>query len=175
MSMAIFVKVLKSLLADRVPIRAFRSIAEALAEVAPKSQDPVVLASAVRVALGRQIVQDINGMDAELPAYTLAPALERVLQDSLATGSVALEPGLAERMQQSIADGVQRQAAIGQPAVLLVPARCVRCWRASSARPCRICMCSRTTKCRKPNACACSARWASALTGTPLPPGEGQG
>jgi flagellar biosynthesis protein FlhA len=121
MSMAIFVKVLKSLLADRVPIRAFRSIAEALAEVAPKSQDPVVLASAVRVALGRQIVQDINGMDAELPAYTLAPALERVLQDSLATGSVALEPGLAERMQQSIADGVQRQAAIGQPAVLLVP------------------------------------------------------
>ncbi|WP_366919514.1 flagellar biosynthesis protein FlhA [Hydrocarboniphaga sp.] len=121
MSMAILVKVLKSLLADRVPIRAFRSIAEALSEVAPKTQDPVALAAAVRVALGRQIVQDINGMDAELPAYTLAPALERVLQDSLASGSVALEPGLAERMQQSIADGVQKQAAIGQPAVLLVP------------------------------------------------------
>ncbi len=119
--MAVFVKVLKSLLADRVPIRAFRSIAEALAEVAPKSHDPVALASAVRVTLGRQIVQDINGMEAELPAYTLAPQLERLLQDTLNAGSLALEPGLAERMQQSIADGVQRQTAIGQPAVLLVP------------------------------------------------------
>ena len=119
--MPVFVKVLKSLLADRVPIRGFRSIVEALAEVAPKSHDPVALASTVRVALGRQIVQDINGMESELPAYTLQPALERVLQDSLNTGAMALEPGLAERMQQSIADGVQRQAAIGQPAVLLVP------------------------------------------------------
>jgi len=121
MSMAVFVKVMKSLLADRVPIRALRTIAETLAEVAPKTQDPTMLASAVRVALGRQIVQDINGMEDELPAYTLAPALERVLQDSLSSGNVALEPGLAERMQQSIADGVQKQAALGQPAVLLVP------------------------------------------------------
>jgi flagellar biosynthesis protein FlhA len=35
---------------------------------------------------------------------------------------VALEPGLAERMHQSISDSVQRQTAAGQPAVLLVPA-----------------------------------------------------
>jgi flagellar biosynthesis protein FlhA len=121
LSMATFVKVLKSMLADRVPLRNLRGIAEALAEAAPKSQDPVALASAVRVALGRQIVQEINGMEAELPAFTLSPSLERVLQDSLASGGVALEPGLAERMHQSIADQVQRQAAAGQPAVLLVP------------------------------------------------------
>jgi flagellar biosynthesis protein FlhA len=121
LSMATFVKVLKSLLADRVPIRNLRGIAEALAEAAPKSQDPVALASAVRIALGRQIIQEINGMNAELPAFTLAPALERVLQDSLASGGVALEPGLAERMQQSITEQVMRQTAAGQPAVLLVP------------------------------------------------------
>lgn len=120
--MAIFVKVLKSLLADRVPIRNLRGIAEALAEAAPKSQDPVALAGQVRIALGRQIVQEINGMESELPALTLAPSLERVLQDSLASGGVALEPGLAERMQQSLIDSVQRQMAAGQPAVLLVPA-----------------------------------------------------
>ncbi len=120
--MAVFVKVLKSLLADRVPIRNIRGIAEALAEAAPRSQDPVALAGQVRVALGRQIVQEINGMEPELPAYTLAPTLERVLQDSLASGGVALEPGLAERMHQSISDSVHRQTAAGQPAVLLVPA-----------------------------------------------------
>ena len=120
--LATFVKVLKSLLADRVPIRNLRGIAEALAEVAPKSQEPGVLASAVRVALGRQIVQEINGMEPELPAMTLSPSLERALQDSLASGGVALEPGLADRVHQSIVDGAQRQLASGQPAVLLVPA-----------------------------------------------------
>jgi flagellar biosynthesis protein FlhA len=122
--LASFVKVLKTLLADRVPIRNLRGIAEALAEVAPKSQDPSVLAAQVRVALGRQIVQDIAGSaapGAELPALTLSPALERVLQDSLASGGGALEPGLAERMHQSIADKAQKQLAAGQPAVLLVP------------------------------------------------------
>ncbi len=115
-----FVRVLRLLLADRVPVRNLRGIAEALAEAAPRSQEPVALASAVRVALRRQIVQDL-GAEGELPVLTLAPALERVLQDSLASGAAAVEPGLAERMQKSIADGAQRQARTGQPAVLLVP------------------------------------------------------
>jgi flagellar biosynthesis protein FlhA len=115
-----FVRVLRLLLADRVPVRNLRGIAEALAEAAPRSQEPVALASAVRVALRRQIVQDL-GAEGELPVLTLSPALERVLQDSLASGAAAVEPGLAERMQKSIADGAQRQARTGQPAVLLVP------------------------------------------------------
>ena len=119
--MAVFVKVLKTLLADRVSIRNLRGIAEALAEIAGKSQDPVALAGQVRVALGRQIIQEINGMNEELPALTLAAPLERALQDSLASGNPAMEPGLADRMQQSLADQVQRQLAAGQPAVLLVP------------------------------------------------------
>jgi len=105
-----------------VPIKNLRGIAEALAEAAPRSQEPVVLASAVRVALSRQIVQEINGLEPELPVLTLAPQLERVLQDSLQGSGAVLEPGLAERMHQSLSDQVRRQAQAGQPAVLLVPA-----------------------------------------------------
>jgi flagellar biosynthesis protein FlhA len=116
------VRVLRLLLNDRVPIRNLRGIAEALAEAAPRSQEPVALAAAVRVALRRQIVQDIGGTEAELPVLTLSPGLERVLQDSVASGAAAVEPGLAERMQQSIVQGAQKQAKTGQPAVLLVPA-----------------------------------------------------
>ena len=116
-----FVRVLRLLLNDRVPIRNLRGIAEALAEAAPRSQDPVALAGVVRVALRRQIVQDIGGAEAELPVLTLSAGLERVLQDSVASGAAAVEPGLAERMQQSIMQGAQRQAKTGQPAVLLVP------------------------------------------------------
>ncbi|HSW12216.1 MAG TPA: flagellar biosynthesis protein FlhA [Solimonas sp.] len=119
--LGLFTKVLQQLLGERVPVRNLRVIAEALAEAAPRSQDPVALSSAVRVALGRQIVQEINGLDAELPVLTLAPPLEQVLQDSLRGGGAVIEPGLAERMHKSIAESARRQEATGQPAVLLVP------------------------------------------------------
>jgi flagellar biosynthesis protein FlhA len=122
--MAVLVKVLQSLLAERVPIRNMRTIVETLAEHAPRTQDPAALTAAVRIALGRQIVQDIAGLSSELPVMTLEPELERLLQSSLASPSgaaAALEPGLAERLQQRLAEGAQRQELIGEPAVLLVP------------------------------------------------------
>ena len=84
--MSVVVKVLQDLLLERVPIRNMRTICETLAEHAPKTQDPVVLVAAVRVALGRSIVQDIGGLRQELPVITLDPALEQVLQDSMAGG-----------------------------------------------------------------------------------------
>ncbi|HTV52337.1 MAG TPA: flagellar biosynthesis protein FlhA, partial [Steroidobacteraceae bacterium] len=123
LSMAVVVKVLQTLLAERVPIRNIRSIIETLAENAARTQDPAALTSAVRVALGRQIVQDIAGLNSELPVITLDPELERLLQGSVANPASAgavLEPGLAERLQQRLAESAQRQELIGEPAVLLV-------------------------------------------------------
>ena len=72
-------------------------------------------------------------MEPELPVLTLAPQLERVLQDSLQGGGAVLEPGLAERMHQSLSDQVRRQAQVGQPAVLLVAAN-LRPWLAKFTR-----------------------------------------
>lgn len=119
--MAIFVKVLQGLLGERVSLKNLRVIAEALAEAAPRSQDPVALIGAARVALSRQIVQEINGLDEELQVLTLEPALEQVLQTSVSTGNAALEPGLAERMHQSLANQAQQQEIQGRVPVLLVP------------------------------------------------------
>jgi flagellar biosynthesis protein FlhA len=117
------VRVLQCLLAERVPIRNTRTIVETLAEHAAKTQDPMVLMGHVRVALGRQIVQDIAGVGAELPVITLEPDLERLLASSLAGNSAnpGLEPGLAERLQQRVAEASRRQEGSGEPAVLLVP------------------------------------------------------
>jgi len=117
------VRVLQGLLAERVPIRNIRTIIETLAEQAPRSQDPVVLLGSVRVALGRQITQEIAGMAAELPVITLEPELERLLQSSLASNAAnpGLEPGLAERLQQSVSEAARAQESSGEPAVLLVP------------------------------------------------------
>ncbi len=118
------VRVLQGLLGERVPIRNMRTIVETLAEHAPRTQDPIQLQAMVRVALGRQIVQDIAGMATELPVITLEPDLEQLLSNSLGGANAAtpgLEPGLAERMQRRLAEAAQRQEMTGEPAVLLVP------------------------------------------------------
>ena len=117
------VRVMQGLLSERVPIRNMRTIIETLAEHATKTQDASVLQGHVRVALGRQIVQDIAGVSAELPVITLEPDLEKLLQASLAGNAAnpGLEPGLAERLQQRLAEAARRQETAGEPAVLLVP------------------------------------------------------
>ena len=134
--MSVVVKVLQYLLLERVPIRNLRTICETLAELAPKNQDPVALVAAVRVALGRSIVQNIGGLRQELPVITLDPALEQVLQDSMAAGgdaSPGFEPGLADRIQTALADNTRRQEAAGEPAVLLVAPK-IRPWIARLMR-----------------------------------------
>src|SRR3569833_248812 len=133
--LATLVRVLQGLLAERVPIRNMRTIIETIAEYAPKTPDAAVLQGQVRVALGRQIVQDIAGVNAALPVITLEPDLEKLLQGSLAGNAAnpGLEPGLAERLQQRLAEASRRQEVAGEPSVLLVPpalrhtlARCTR-------------------------------------------------
>jgi len=135
--MSVVVKVLQQLLLERVPIRNLRTVCEALAELAPKTQDPLALVAAVRVALGRSIVQSIGGLREELPVITLDPALEQVLQDSMASGGTegapGFEPGLADRIQRSLADSTRRQEAAGEPAVLLVAPK-IRPWVARLMR-----------------------------------------
>ena len=123
LALSVVVRVLQGLLAERVPIRNLRAIVETLAEHAPRTQDPAVLQAQVRIALGRQIVQDIVGSGGELPVITLEPDLEQLLQSTLqgqGAGNAALEPGLAERLQSKLADSAHRQEASNEAAVLMV-------------------------------------------------------
>jgi flagellar biosynthesis protein FlhA len=120
--LAVVVKVLQGLLAERIPIRNLRSILETVAEHAGRTQDPQVLNAHVRIALSRQIVQDIAGLATEIPVITLEPDLEQLLSGSITAGSAnpGLEPGLAERLQSRLSECTRQQEAAGQPAVLLV-------------------------------------------------------
>ncbi len=123
LSLGIVVRVLQGLLAERIPIRNLRAIVEALAEHAARTQDPAVLQAQVRIALGRQIVQDIVGSGAELPVITLEPELEQLLQASLqgqGASNAAIEPGLAERLQSRLAESAVKQESCGEAAVLMV-------------------------------------------------------
>jgi flagellar biosynthesis protein FlhA len=128
-SLNVLLKVLQNLLRERVPIRDIRSIAEALAAGAGKSQDPAALTALARVALARQIVQNIVGAEQNIPVVTLEPALEQLLlstvqqaQKAGADDSAFIEPGLADRLQQSLVKAAQKQEMAGKPLVLLVAA-----------------------------------------------------
>ncbi|HUL45758.1 MAG TPA: flagellar biosynthesis protein FlhA [Steroidobacteraceae bacterium] len=123
LSLAALVRVLQGLLAERVPIRNMRTILETLAENAPRTPDPAVLQTQVRIALGRQIVQDIAGPASEVPVMSLDAELERLLTGALTSNAAnpTLEPGLAEKLQQRLSESARRREAAGEPAVLLVP------------------------------------------------------
>ncbi|MDQ2078080.1 flagellar biosynthesis protein FlhA [Marinimicrobium sp. ABcell2] len=128
-SINVLLKVLQNLLRERVPIRDMRSIAEALAASGGKSQDPAALTAMARVALARQIVQNIVGSEPNVPVITLDPELEQILlgtvqqaQKSGVDDSAFIEPSLAERLQRSLITAAQKQEMAGKPLVLLVAA-----------------------------------------------------
>jgi flagellar biosynthesis protein FlhA len=116
-------KVLQNLLAEGVPVRDMRTIAETLAEHAPRSQNSDVLTAVVRSSLSRQIYQQINGMAHEMAVISLNPELEQILQQSVQTApeaGIGIEPGLAEQMVTQLKQNVQRLEAENKAPVLLV-------------------------------------------------------
>jgi flagellar biosynthesis protein FlhA len=125
-SLSTLLKVLQTLLQEHVPVRDIRTIAEAIANAAAKSQDPAAMVAVVRIALARAIVQSIVGLELELPVITLEPRLEQILLNSIqkaGQGSeegILLEPGMAEKLQRSLVEAAQRQEMLGKPVILLV-------------------------------------------------------
>jgi len=134
-SLGAVLKVMQNLLAEGIPIRDVRTIAESLAETALKSQDSDTLTAGVRMALSRTIYQQINGLEEELEVLSLDPTLEQMLQETLRgqQTSMGLEPGLAEQMLRQISEGANRMEGEGKPAVLLV-ASTIRSWLANLVR-----------------------------------------
>ena len=117
-------RVLQNLLEESIPIRDMRTIIGVLTDQAASTKNTDELTSAVRVGLGRVIIQDIYQNAAELQVIALEPALEHMLTQAVGTDAQAagLEPSLAERLLTQTARVVQEQESRGLPPVLLVPA-----------------------------------------------------
>ncbi|ASQ45374.1 flagellar biosynthesis protein FlhA [Legionella clemsonensis] len=116
-------KVLQGLLVEHIPLTDIRTIVETLAEAAVKSKDTDYLISQVRVALSRLITQKISGLNQELPIITLKPELEQLLQNTIQSSGgqgVSFEPGMADKIQQSLAQLAAQQQAKQELAVLVV-------------------------------------------------------
>jgi len=124
-SLSVLLKILQSLLAEKIPIRDMRTIAESITNAAVASKDPAVLLLAVRASLGRMIVQGIYGAEQNLDVITLEPELEQLLDQARRQGSdqaPVLEPGLADRLSRSLIAASEKQEIAGKPAVVLVSA-----------------------------------------------------
>jgi flagellar biosynthesis protein FlhA len=97
----------RSLLAEGVPLKDFRRIAEAMVDAAREEGDPVQLAEAVRQRIGGLIVQTIAPARMPLPVLTLDAELETLLTQAVRAGKDAshpIEPNLAQRIVQAIGD-----------------------------------------------------------------------
>lgn len=127
-SINILRQVLQNLLREKVSIRDFRTIAEAITGVG-QSANADMLTVACRQGLSRQIVQSIVGNDLSLPVMTLDPGLEQLLlksteqaQNSGASESAFIEPMMAERLQNSLLTAAGKLEIEGKPLILLVAA-----------------------------------------------------
>lgn len=122
--LGILQKVLQSLLEEGVHIRDMRTIIETVADHATRTQNADELATQVRTALGRAIVQQLFPGNSEMQVMSLDPTLERLLSQAVAGGSenTSFEPGLADTLVRETAAAAERQVSLGLPAVLLVPA-----------------------------------------------------
>jgi flagellar biosynthesis protein FlhA len=109
-SLAAVASLCRALLSERVPLRDFRRVAEAMVELAPQNLDSGSLVEAVRQRLGMLIVQTIVPIRMPLPAITFAPELEGLLSQAVRSGPNAtwpFEPELANRIIRAVSEAVQ--------------------------------------------------------------------
>ena len=136
-ALGVLTRVLQFLLIESVSIRDMRTIAETLAEVSHRSNDPEQLAAMVRPKLGRMIMQSLVDDKNTLSVMTLEPGFEQllhnVIQQTQPGQPVVLEPGLSENLFLALRDAARIMEDDGNPAVLVV-SPLIRTWLSKAVR-----------------------------------------
>ena len=126
-------RVLQSLLRERVPVRDFEAILEAIADIAPRTRDPEILTEYARNAISRTLCHLHKGEDGRLHCITLEPALEQTISKGLERSEhgtvLTLPPRLQTRIVAVIGAEVDKAttALRGRNPVVLVPPQ-IRLW-----------------------------------------------
>ncbi|MCR8724359.1 flagellar biosynthesis protein FlhA [Frigidibacter sp. ROC022] len=120
----LLLSVMRLLLEERVSIRNWPLILEAIAEVRPFMQQPEMICEHVRQRLGFQLVADLKRDDGTIPLVQLAPEWEETFQSHQLDGpggmqDVALPPEQFNRLAGSVAERIARAGEAGAyPAVV---------------------------------------------------------
>lgn len=113
-------RVLRQLLRERVPVRDLTTILETIADAVVVTKDTDAIAEAVRKTLGRSICRPFQNDEGELPAVTMAPALEQRLLSAVSRTDqgalLSLDPPDAQDLANRISKALQVKVA--QPVLL---------------------------------------------------------
>ncbi|MBB6426318.1 flagellar biosynthesis protein FlhA [Sphingopyxis sp. JAI128] len=100
----------KSLLIERVPLRDFRKIAEAMVALSSQQLGEIDLIEAVRQRIGALIVQTIVPSRMPLPVVTFSPEIEMLLNQSVRANPGAdwpFEHGMAMKIIEQVGQAVE--------------------------------------------------------------------
>ncbi len=119
-------KVLQLLLQEEVSIRDLPTLLEALADAAPQSKDPAVLAEWARAALAASVVQPYLKDGTSLQPLMLRPSAERVLREGFqrsdtGIGTLTLDPAAARAFIEAVAQALERRGTQPGRPCLMVP------------------------------------------------------
>lgn len=117
--------VLRNLLRERIPIRDLSGILEVLANNAPMTRDPNILAEAVRQNMAHTISSQYKDSVNTLHVFTLAPQLESTLRSSLVSSDGApgfqIDAILAQKVLVKTGEQMESLAQLGYFPILLCP------------------------------------------------------
>ncbi len=116
-------KILQNLIREQVSIRDLLTIVETLADYAPLTKDTDLLTEYVRQKLARTIVKPYLDKNNTLKVFSVSPAVEEILAKGINQTEygayLALEPGEAQRIIDSIKKVVDNAAAQIEQAVVM--------------------------------------------------------
>jgi flagellar biosynthesis protein FlhA len=117
--------VLRNLLRERVPIRDLSGILEVLANNAPITRDPHILAEAVRQNMANTISSQYKDEASTLHVFTLAPQLEVTLRSALVSSEGSpgfqIDAALAQRILIKTGEQMEALAQLGYFPILICP------------------------------------------------------
>ena len=123
LSTAALVRVLQNLLRERISIRDFRSILEALADHVGETKEPDLLTERVRQRLAKQLTHRHTNAEGKLSALVLAPAVEATFRRMQGTGGTqVVEPEALQRLVGAFEAAAERLAGQSQLPVILTAA-----------------------------------------------------
>lgn len=120
-----FTSVLRTLLAERVPISDMRRILEGLADLASRNLSSADMAEALRPSLAPLLLQQIAPLSQPLPLITFEPELEQLLLRARRTGGddgLLIDQALGQQILRSLGAGMDSVSGQGKTAVVIVAA-----------------------------------------------------
>ncbi|WP_375422470.1 flagellar biosynthesis protein FlhA [uncultured Sphingomonas sp.] len=123
LSLTTLTQVLKGLLAENIPLKEFRRIAQAITVAAQRSQDAEEIIEMIRPELGALIIQKLCGVREPLRVMTLEGQLEGLLGQAIRADSSrrhVIEPDLGRRIVEALQRAAAPLVAEAKPFALVV-------------------------------------------------------